>query len=152
MLLIERANRAQTTKLYIGDRLRFRMTGHENYWYERSITGMIPESNTLLLDNFLVKVDSISSIKVERKRIWRILGGTFIAFGASLTLATTVGKVFYQDEDVDAPKLYGVAAVSLGTGWFLSKSRKLKLGKKHRLRLIEVKFPDPIIPPPPMKQ
>lgn len=152
MLLIERANRAKTTKLYIGETLRFRLAGKENYWYQRTITGIIPESNTLLLDNFLVKLDSISVIKVNRKGIWRIAGGALLTLGTSLTLATTVGKVIYHDEDINAPKLFGIAAVSFGTGWFLSTPRKLKLGKKHRLRIIEIKFPDPLIPPPPMKQ
>lgn len=152
MLLIERANRAKTTKLYIGAPLRFRLSGAENYWYRRTITDILPESNSLLLDNFLVNLDSIAVIKVNRKGVWRIIGGTLLTFGASLALATTVGKVIYHDEDVDAPKLFGVAAVSFGTGWFMSTPRKLKLGKKHRLRIIEIKFPDPLIPPPPIRQ
>jgi hypothetical protein len=152
MLLLERANRAKTTKLYIGDDLRYRMAGPENYWYHRTITDMLPESQTLLLDNFSVKLDNISVIKVQRKGIWRIVGGALFTFGASLTLATTVGKVIYRDKNVDAPKLYGLAAVSLGAGWWMNTPKKLKLGKKHRLRLVEVKFPDPIIPPPPGKQ
>lgn len=152
MLLIERANRAKTTKLYVGAPLRFRLTGEENYWYRRTITGILPESNSLLLDNFLVNLDSIDAIKVNRKALWRITGGALLTFGASLTLATTVGKVIYHDDDVDAPKLLGIAAVSFGTGWFLSTPRKLKLGKRHRLRIVEVKFPDPLIPPPPSKQ
>ena len=151
MLLIERANRAKTTKLYVGESLRFRLAGKENYWYTRSITDILTESNTLLLDNYLVKLDSISEIKVNRKGIWRIVGGALLTLGAGLTLATTVGKVIYDDKDVDAPKLLGIAAVSFGSGWFLSTPRKLKLGKKHRLRIIEIKFPEPLIPPPPVR-
>lgn len=140
MLLIERANRARTTKLYIGDQIRFRLAGEEDYWYERSITDILPETNTLMLDNFAVKVSEISAIKVSRKPIGRIAGGAAFSLGATLVLATTVGKVIYKDEGVNAPKLYSIAAVSLGTGWLLSKPRKLKLGKKHRLRIVEVRF------------
>jgi hypothetical protein len=151
MLLIERANRAKTTKLYIGETLRFRLAGKENYWYERTITDILPESNALLLDNFLVKLDSIAVIKVHKKRGWRILGGAFLTLGATLTFATTVGKVIYQDKDLNAPKLFTIAAVSFCSGWVMSKPRKLKLGRKHRLRIIEIKFPDPIIPPPTKK-
>ena len=92
------------------------------------------------------------AIKVNRRGIWRVAGAALVSLGATLTLATTAGKVFYQDEDVDAPKLFVIAGVSLGTGLFLTTPRKLKLGKKHRLRIIEIKFPDPIVPPPPMKQ
>lgn len=149
MLLLEKANRAKTTKLYIGDELHFRLKGKENYWYSRTITDMLPESKTLMLDNFAVRVDSISVIKVRRKPIWRILGGAFFSFGATLTLATTAGRYFYNDREVKVVPLYSTAALSLGAGWFLNTPRKLKLGKRHRLRAVEVKFPDPWVPIPP---
>ncbi|MDX1910751.1 MAG: hypothetical protein SFV22_04650 [Saprospiraceae bacterium] len=140
MLLLERANRARTTRFYIGDALRFRLVGEEDYWYERSITDILPDKNTLMLDNFAVKLEDISSIKVARKPIWRITAGATLSLGATLALATTVGRFAYQDKTVDAPSLYAVSAVSFATGWLLSKPRKLKLGDKHRLRIVEVKF------------
>ncbi len=140
MLLLERANRARTTKFYVGDVLRFRLVGEENYWYERSITDILPESNTLMLDNFAVKLTDIQTLKMRRKPIWRIVGGAMFSLGATLALATTIGRYGYQDKDVDAPKLYSVAVASFGTGWFLNTPRKLKLGKKHRLRIVEVRF------------
>ncbi|MFN0035151.1 MAG: hypothetical protein ACKVUS_08795 [Saprospiraceae bacterium] len=146
MLLIERANRARTTKLYIGDALRFRLAGEEDYWYERTITDILPESNTLMLDNFAVKLSDIHSLKVRREPICRIVGGAVFSLGATLTLATTIGRFGYQDKGVDAPKLYAISAASLATGWFLSKPRKLKLGNKHRLRIVEVRFYPPNTP------
>lgn len=146
MLLIERANRAKTVKLYIGDELRYRLKGKEDYWYRRTITDMFPETKTLMLDNFAVRVDDIAQLKVDRKYGWRLVGGALFTFGASLTLATTVGRYAYNDRSVDVLPLYSTAAVSLGAGWFLNTPRKLKLGKKHRLRVVEVKFPDPLIP------
>ncbi len=140
MLLLERANRARTTKFYTGDVLRFRLLGEENYWYERTITDILPETNTLMLDNFAVKLSDIQSIKMRRKPIWRIVGGAAYSLGATLALATTIGRFGYQDKDVNAPKLYGIAVGSFGAGRFLTSTRKLKLGKKHRLRIIEVTF------------
>lgn len=140
MLLLERANRARTTKFYVGDVLRFRMAGEENYWYQRTITDMLPETNTLMLDNFAVKLPEIQSIKMRRKPIWRILGGAAFSLGVTLPVATTIGYFGYKDKDIDAVTLYSVSALSLGTGWFLSTPRKIRLGKKHRLRILEVKF------------
>jgi len=140
MLLLERANRARTTKFYTGDVLRFRLMGEEDYWYQRTITDILPEPNTLMLDNFAVKLPEIQSLKMRRKPIWRIAGGAAFSLGATLALATTIGRFGYQDKDVDAPKLYSIAAASFGAGWFLSTPRKLKLGKKHRLRIVEVRF------------
>ncbi|MCC6283388.1 MAG: hypothetical protein IT262_22475 [Saprospiraceae bacterium] len=143
MLLLERANRAKTTKLYVGETLRFRLNGPENYWYERSITDMLSESNMLLLDNFPVKLDSIAEIKVSRRPIWRISGASLLSLGGTLALAATTGRLLYNDKDLDLPKLYGIAAASTGTGLFMLSKRKLKLGKKHRLRIVEIKFPAP---------
>ncbi len=148
MLLLEKANRAKTTKMYVGETLRFRLNGPEKYWYERSITDMLPESNMLLLDNFPVKLDSIAEIKVHRRTIWRISGAALLSLGGTLALAATTGRVLYNDKDLDLPKLYGISAASLGSGMFLLSKRKLKLGKKHRLRVIEIKFPEPLIAPP----
>lgn len=151
MLLLERANRAKTTKLYIGDRLEFRLAGEEDYWYQRTITDILPASNLLLLDNFPVKVDSIVALRVRRRPVWRLVGGTLFAGGASLALATTVGAI-YGDKDVQYGPLYVAAAGGLGAGAFLSTKRKLKLGKKFRLRIIEIDFGPPLIAPPPGKQ
>lgn len=140
MLLLERENRARTTKYYVGEALRFRLVGEENYWYERTITDILPGSNTLMLDNFAVKLPDIQTIKVPRKRIWRIVGGAAFTLGGTLALATTIGRFGYQDKDVDAPKLYSIAVASFGAGWFLNMPRKLKMGQKHRLRIVEVSF------------
>lgn len=149
MLVLERANRAKTTKMYVGESLRFRLKGPENYWYDRTITDILPESNTLLLDNFAVKLDSIVQIKVRRKPIVRLLSGTIFTFGASLAFATTIAAL-YRDDGIAYAGLYGTAAGSMGLGLAFSTPRKLKLGKRHRLRIIEIRFPDPLIPPPPV--
>jgi hypothetical protein len=93
-----------------------------------------------MLDNFAVKLEDIQTLKVRRKPIWRIIGGATFSLGATLVLATTIGRFGYQDKDVDAVKLYSLAAVSLGAGWYLNTSRKLRMGEKHRLRIVEVRF------------
>jgi hypothetical protein len=151
-LILERANRAATTQFFVGDNLRFRLAGKEDYWYDRTITGILPETNTLLLDNFAVKLDSISEIKVPRRPVWRYIGGTLFTFGASLAFATTIAAL-YRDKHANYGNLYGLAAGSLGAGIFMTSRRKLHLGKKHRLRIIEIKFPDPpSTAPPAVKQ
>lgn len=143
MLLLERANRAHTTKFYVGQSLHFRLAGEEDYWYERSITDILPESNTLLLDNFPVKVSDIAALRVHRQPIYRIIGGALATFGATLALAATVGRFGYNDRDLQLGKLYGTAAASGATGWFLLKKRTLHMGDTHRLRPIEIKMWQP---------
>ena len=140
MLLLERANRARTTKYFPGDELRFRLNGEENYWYKRRISDILPETNTLMLDNYAVALPEIERIKVYRKPVWRILGGAAYSLGATLALATTVGRFGFNDKSVDLPSLYGISAVSFGAGWWLTRARTLRLGNKHRLRIVEIRF------------
>jgi hypothetical protein len=142
MLLLERANSARTTRLYIGQTLHFRLAGEEDYWYERTITDILPESGLVLLDNFPVRLQDISHLKWRRKGGWRFLGGTLFSFGVSMGIATSIAVVYNEGNTRPAP-LYGLSAVSLASGWWLLKPRKLRLGDKHRLRAIEISFPPP---------
>jgi hypothetical protein len=146
MLLIERANRAKTVRLYAGDFLEYRVRGAEDYWYAHRIDDLLPQTNTLLLDNFPVKVDSIAQIRVYKKSVVRFIGATLLTFGASLALATTFAAI-YRDEHTAYATLYATSAGSFGLGWLLSGKRTLQLGKHHRLRIIEIRFPDPATTP-----
>lgn len=142
MLLLERANRAKTTKLYVGENITYSMVGDEKYWYERTITDLLPESNLLLLDNFPVKLTDIAAIKVRRRPIVRIIGSTIFSFGASLVLATTIAAL-YNDQNTRYGLYYATGAASMGAGYVLNTRRTLKMGEKHRLRIIEIKFVAP---------
>lgn len=145
MLLLERANNAKPTKMYIGDNLHYRLKGQEDYWYNRTITDMLPEKNTLLLDNFAVPLDDISQLKVRRKGIWRIAGGTLFTFGASLAFATTIAAL-YKDKGTNYGALYATSVGAAGIGFYLNTKRTLKLDQKHRLRIIEIQFSQPTLP------
>lgn len=141
ILQLEKKNRVKTTRFYEGDIVRYRMKGDENYWYERTITDILPESKTLMLDNFAVKSDSIAVLKVPRKAPVRLLAGVFLTFGASLALSVTVGRVVFQDKDIMTPELYALSGVSAGAGFATGSSKKIRLGNKYRLRMIEIRFP-----------
>ena len=142
MLLLERANRAKTTKLYVDQTLTYALVGDEKYWYERTITDLLPESNLLLLDNFPVKLTNIAAIRVRRRPIVRLIGATIFTFGASLAVATTVAAL-YRDRETRYGLLYGTAVGSIAGGYVLNTRRVLKMGEKHRLRIIEIKFVAP---------
>lgn len=143
MLLLERSNNAKPTKIFIGDNLQYRLAGDEEYWYERTITDMLPEKDMLLLDNFPVNLGDISELKVRRKGVWRIVGGTLFAFGASLALATTIAAL-YGDNETNYGALYATSVASAGVGFYLNTKRTLQMDQKHRLRIIEIQFMQPV--------
>lgn len=136
MVLLEKANRVKTQKIYVGQQLHYRLTGKEDYWYHRELTEILPEQQTVVLDFYPVKLEDIAMLKVPRRL--RGLGNGLIVFGANLALATTAAAIFR--DDVKYGPLYGGAALSIGTGFWLSSKRTLKMGQKYRLRATEVRF------------
>ncbi len=142
MLLLERTNRAKTTKFYVGDALKFRLNGTENYWYSRRIEDIYPANRTLKLDNYLVSVDSIAQLRLPARSVARVTGGLLFTFGSSLLFALGVARI-YNEDNVNYPPLLAAAGGSLGLGFLLAKPRKLRLGNKYRLRPVEIRFPEP---------
>ncbi len=145
MLLLERANHARTTKLYVGQTLNYSLAGDEKYWYERTITDLLPESNMLLLDNFPVKLTDIAALRVRRNPVLRYVGTTIFAFGVSLAVATA-GAALFRDRETRYGLLAGTAAASMAGGYAMNTKRVLQMGQKHRLRIIEINFAAPALP------
>lgn len=140
MLVLERTNSAKTVKMYIGDVLEYRLKGDEDYWYTSTINDILPENKVLILDNFPVHVDSIAALRTRRKPITRLVGGTLVTFGASLAFATTIGAL-YSDNSINYGALYGTSVASAGVGLLAFTRKKLPMGEKYRLRIIEIRFP-----------
>jgi hypothetical protein len=146
MLLLEHAKRVRPDKMYIGQVITFQLNDDDNGWYTRTIQDILPESNSLLLDGYLVPLKDITAIKVHRRPVWRIIGGTLLSLGISLAAATT-GAAIYRDDEQNYPLLIGSSAATLGTSKLLLKKRKVHLNKQHRLRIIEIRFdPAPTTP------
>ncbi len=142
MVLLERANRAKTTKLFVGETITYSLNGDERYWYQRTITSILPESNMLLLDNFPVKLTDIAAMRVRRPPVLRWVGTTIFTFGASLAVAT-IGAALFQDKSTQYGLLAGCSVASMGGGLAMNSRKVLKMGDKHRLRIIEINFAAP---------
>lgn len=141
LLLLEQANVVKPVKLGIGDRLVFKLQGEEDYWYQRTITDILPEGNSLMLDHQLVRLEDIAALKISRKGYVRLVGSALVTFGVSMGVAITAA-VLYRDFDYNFPALIGAGAGSFLAGSYLLTPRKIKMGKKFRLRIIEIKFGD----------
>lgn len=142
MLFVEKTNKVKPRKFYINDPLVFRLAGQENYWYDRTINEIFPERSLLLLDLYPVHIDSISAIKIPRKLFYRRAGASFITLGATLTLASTLAFLNRKNDEqpYNFPFLFGSAGISMLIGIQMVRPITLKMGKRHRLRTVEVRF------------
>lgn len=142
MLILERANRAKTQRFYPGDGLHYRLQGQEDYWYRRQITDILPDQQSLLLDNFTVRLGDIHSLKVRRAPAMQIGGGALLSFGVSLAFASTVA-VLFGEREYNYAALYGSSALSFGVGYLMASKKKVRIDeRRYRLRLVEIRFPD----------
>jgi hypothetical protein len=137
MLLLERANRAKTTRIYAGQSIRYRL-GSDAFWYTGTIDDVYPASQSVLIDNQLIRLSDIDRLRWRRSTLAQIAGAAATTFGVTLAIANTVSLLRRNPDDHGT--LYGVAAGSLGLGLWLLPPRKLKLGGKYRLRAVEIRF------------
>jgi hypothetical protein len=142
IMQLEWANRVRARKFYVGESLYFRLKGPENYWYLREITDIRPDS-IILLDAVPVKIGDIAAIKLPKPRVYNIIGSALISFGGTLVLATTYSLGKGDQPNIKA--LYPVAAGCLGTGIWMVKPKKHVMGKKRRLRLLQIDYPGTVI-------
>lgn len=144
-LQLEKANRAQTAKFYVGQDFTYRLKG-KTEWYTSTITDVQMDSQRVAFDLKYVPVSDIEAIHLQYPGILRSLGPSLMIFGASWAGFSLIGAAF------DNYKLTaGTAIVSgagLATGFVLHqifKNKRVKMGDRRRLRAVEV----PVVPIPP---
>lgn len=145
-LQLEKANRAKTIKLYVGEDLTYRLKGSTE-WITSTITNVQMDSQLVALDWKPVPVGQITAVRLQYAPFLRTLGPMFMIFGASWAGFSLVGAAF------DNYKLNaGTAIVSgagLASGFILHqifKHKPVRLGERRRLRAVEVPI-DGIKPP-----
>jgi hypothetical protein len=142
MLLVEKRYKVKPRKIYAGETLHFRLKGKEDYWYKSAIDDILPDRKLLLLDNQPVHIDSISAIYIPKHKISRIVGSALLTFGITLTFASSVAFLNRKNDEqpYNFPLLFASAGASTLVGYRMVINKKLKMGKKYRLRVIEVRF------------
>lgn len=143
MLLLEKANRVRPQKFYIGEQFVFRLKDEDfDFWQSAEITNIFPEEKSIELDFRKVQLEQISQVKLRKWRIYKAAGTQLMVFGGAWMGFSTVGLVF--DNEPFTRRTYVVTGTSLAAGFTLRqifKHRKIRLGKRHRLRAIEISFP-----------
>lgn len=139
MLLLEKAGRAKTTRIYVGETIRFKLRGQPG-WYSRTLTDVLPAEKSVLLGQEIIPIEDISHLKRPRNRVLRMLGGQLLVFSATLTLAAGASLI-----DHEKPKAFWlpIGLVSTAGGLLLVKNKIIKLGKKRRLRAIDLTWERP---------
>lgn len=137
-LQLEKANRAKTTKFYVGQDLTYRLKGNDE-WYTSTITNVQMDSQLVAFDWKPVAVANIEAVRLQHAPILRTLGPMLMIFGASWAGFSLVGAAF------DNYKLTAGTAIVSGTGlasgfilYQIFKHKRVRLSERRRLRAVEV--------------
>jgi hypothetical protein len=134
MLLLEKSTRTKSERIYLGQSFHFKLK-NQSGWYERTITDILPNEKMILLDLEPVKIDDILAISRPRSGFVRALGQSLTIFPATILLMWTVSAA---SRDKPSSIWLGIAATSFVSGRIMLRKKKLKMGKKWRLRALEI--------------
>lgn len=145
VLQLERFGSPKVKKFYIGEDLNYQLIGDKT-WYTGTIQNLIVEENIILFENRYVKLDDIRTL---RKRLhWsKTIGNQLYVFAGSWLVFSAAGTLVGWELRWDTAIISGSALVS---GWLIKnifKYKKYKLGKKRRLRLLDLTLVKPIYGP-----
>ena len=144
VLYVEVMTDDKPIKYYEGQELMFKSQEYPEDWRQIKITRIIDEEKLILYDGGMIKLSDI--IEIRRTRSWAVVAGymlqTFgIAWYGFGGIAHFTTSSF--DFGVDTFVIGGTAIVS---GWLIKKLfrfKKYKIGKKVRLKILDLSWPEP---------
>ena len=143
ILQIEKVNSLKSIRYFVGDEITYKLKSDPDYWYTEIISDVIPQDSIVILQIGYVHLKEIAEIKVTDARKWSVLiGNKLVQFGLSWGFWSVVGGTF-SSTPIGWAALT-VPLVSAGVGSiikFLFKSKRHKIGKRKRLRLLDLSFP-----------
>ena len=144
VLLVEKLNSAQTTKLYVGSYIQYRLVDDKT-WYGERIYDLREDTQALVFPDRYVPIENIVMMR-QRKPAAKALGLMLVTFGLSWSGFAAIGTA--TDGNPDTNYRWSDAAVtgvSVGTGMLLPAlfgTRKMRFGedRRMRLRIIDITF------------
>lgn len=145
VLQLERFGSAKVKKYYIGEDLNYQLVGDKT-WYQGTIQDLIVDEGIILFEDRYIKVEDIKTLR-KRQRWSKNIGNQLYIFGASWLVFSAAGTIVGWELRWDTAIISGSA---IATGWLIKnifKYKKYKLGKKRRLRLLDLTLIKPIYGP-----
>lgn len=141
-LIIERSGNPRTERIAIYDEITFELKDDDKGWYTRQILDLNADTQLILLGDTWISLSDISRIYLKRKRsLAMLIGGALQGGGASMILGDAYYTLRGQPEITQGGMEFGALNILLGTGLkALLGPIKYKLGKKTRLRVIDITF------------
>ena len=145
LLQLERGGSLKTIRYYIGDEITFQLWNDDVGWYNRVILDIDVDRNLIVFENHALPIDSISMIQLDRSKAWQVFG-TALQYGGVGMAASSLAWSAVESRPVDWTGIgTSLACSAVGTGMkYAMRKKKFKIGKRKRLRLLDLNFGPPV--------
>jgi hypothetical protein len=141
-LQLEKSGSLKRTRFYPGETLKFSFRSDPKIFYTREIIGLNVGQQEIFFPDVIVPIDSIYAVQLIGSNSWaKRWSRTLLVFSASWAVYN-VADVLYSDRRPQAFH-YVVGGASFALSWILRwfiKERRKKIGKKNRLRILDLSF------------
>ncbi len=141
-LLIERSGTPHTKRFSLYDEITFQLKDDTKGWYTRQILDMNPDARMILLGDTWIPINDIVRIRMSGKRVLAsIIGGALQGGGVSMMLGDAWYTIRGNSKYTQGGLEFGALNIAVGSAIrALLGPIKYRLGKKTRLRVIDVTF------------
>lgn len=142
-LIIERSGSVKTERIPLYDELTFTLKDDNKGWYTRQILDLDADAQLVLLGDTWIPITEITRIHLKRQRgLANIIGAALQAGGGSMFLGDAYYTVVRDAHQyTEGGMEFGLLNIAAGTGVrALLGPIKYRLGKKTRLRVIDITF------------
>ena len=143
LLQLEKVGRFKIIKIQLGETLFIKTVQNQDTWYEAVIEDVSIEANALIFPKRIIPLEDIAVIKLKKK-------SGLNAYGRSLQYSA-IAPVVYEgifglvNPPIEWESLAYISggALALGSLLRLVPPKKYKIGKKYRLRVLDLTFYKP---------
>lgn len=140
VLQLERIGKVESTKVYLGETIFLRTIHHPDYWLKATLDDILIDAAAIVLADRIIPIKEITMIKWRKKSKMSEVGRG-VQYSA---IAPTVYELIYGL--VEPPIQWESLAVNSGSMFLIGSlmrlipPKKYKMGRKYRLRVLDLTF------------
>lgn len=140
VLQLEYIGKVKTTKIYLGEVIFFKTKQDPDSWFEARLEDINLEAQAVVFDARIILIKDIIAIK-RRKKSGFYTAGSAMQYSAAIPVSyEIIYGLVNPPIEWKSLAIFAGGSVLLGTLLKLIPPKKYKMGKKHRLRVLDLTF------------
>jgi len=140
VLQLEKIGKIETTKIYLGETFFLRTIHHPDYWLKVTLDDVLIEAAAIVLSDRIIPIEEITTIRWRKKSKMSELGravqySAIAPVGYELIYGLVEPPIQWQSLSI-----YAGGTFLIGSLMKLIPPKKYKMGKKYRLRVLDLTF------------